>query len=94
MASPVTLRRRVELSAGPVIVLLARLPRVVPFLLVLGLLVGGLLAPGILGVALLVVLALLLAALLYLAWPALAPQPRLLRLAVVLLVLVAAVRRP
>ena len=39
-------RRRVELQAGPLVVLMAKLPRVVPFLVVLGLLVAGLLIGG------------------------------------------------
>ena len=81
-----TLRRRVELRAGPLVIMLARLPRAVPFLLVLGLLVAGLLARGAAGGVLLLVLALLLGVLLLLSWPALDPRPRALRSTVVLLV--------
>lgn len=84
-------RRRVELRAGPLVVLLSRLPKVVPFLVVLGLLVAGLLAQGAAGALLLGVLTLLLAVLLYLAWPALHPQPRMLRLLIVVLVAVRAI---
>ena len=79
-------RRRVELRAGPFLVLMARLPRVVPFLVVLGLLVVGLLLGGGTGAALLGVLALFLALLLFLAWPALEPQGRLIRLLVIAIV--------
>jgi hypothetical protein len=92
VTSPTPFRRRVELTAGPMLVMLARLPRVVPFLVVLGLLVGGLLLSGPVGAALLALLALLLGLLLFLAWPALPQQARLVRLAVVLLVLFSAVR--
>lgn len=79
-------RRRVELTAGPAVVLVSRLPRFVPFLVVLGLLVGGLLLSGPLSAALLLLLALVMAALLFLAWPALPQQGRVLRAAVVVLV--------
>jgi hypothetical protein len=80
-------RRRVELKAGPLVVLLAKLPRVVPFLLVLGLLVAGLLIGGGAGAILLGALALLLAVLLFLAWPALEPQGRMIRLLVIAVVI-------
>lgn len=84
MALP--LRRRVELTAGPLVVLLSRLPRIVPFLLVLVLAVAGLLTGGPVGAVLLLVLAALLGVLLYLAWPALPPQARTVRLVMVVLV--------
>jgi hypothetical protein len=84
-------RRTIELALGPLVVLLAQLPRAVPFLVVGGLLIGGLVAQGVLGAVLLGVLALLMAILLFLAWPALPSQARVLRLAVLLLVLVRAV---
>lgn len=84
-------RRRVELTAGPLVVLMARLPRVVPFLLVLALVIGGLLTQGVVGAVLLGVLALLLAVLLLLAWPRLDPAARLLRVAVIALLVVRAV---
>jgi hypothetical protein len=77
------MRRRVELRAGPLVVLLARLPRAVPFVVVAALLVGGLLAQGVVGAVLLLVLALLLGTLLLLSWPALQTPPRLLRSVVV-----------
>jgi hypothetical protein len=85
-----TFRRRVEQQAGPLVILLARLPRVVPFLLVAGLLVLGLLAGGTIGGALLLVLAGLLGLLLMLSWPALNAQARGLRLVVVALVVIRA----
>lgn len=87
----IPLRRRVELRAGPVLVLLGRLPKIVPFAIVLALLVAGLVVEGLAGALLLSVLALLLALLLFLAWPALQPQARGLRLLIVLLVAARAV---
>ena len=86
-----TPRRRVELWAGPLVVLLARLPKIVPFLVVMGLLVTGLLLEGLAGAVLLGVVGLLAAQLLLLSWPALEPPARVLRTAVVALVLVRAV---
>lgn len=74
-----TPRRRFELQIGPLVVLLARLPRIVPFLIVFGLLIGGLLLEGLAGALVLLVLSALLAALLFLAWPALPGQARVVR---------------
>lgn len=84
-------RRTVELQAGPLLVLLGRLPKVVPFLAVLALLLLGLAVQGVVGALALLVLAVLLGLLLFLAWPALAPPARVLRGAVVGLVVVRAV---
>lgn len=85
-----TFRRRLELKAGPLVVLLHRLPRVVPFLLVAALLLAGLGLKGVAGAVLLLVLAALLAALLVLSWPVLAPPARLLRVATLALLVGAA----
>lgn len=85
-----SLRRRIELQAGPLLVLLARLPRVVPFLLVLGLLLSGLLLRGVAGGVLLLALTALLGLLVIVAWPALPPQGRVVRVAVTALVAVRA----
>lgn len=81
-----SLRRRLELQAGPLVILLAKLPRFVPFLLVLALLVGGLFLQGLLGGVLLLVLAALLGVLLLFGWPALDPQSRTIRVVVVAVV--------
>jgi len=86
-----TFRRRVELRGGPLLVLLARLPRIVPFLLVFALLVAGLLIRGAVGAAMVGGVALLLGLLLYLGWPALTAQARIIRALVLLLVIVRAV---
>jgi hypothetical protein len=73
-----------------VVVLAGRLPKAVPFLVVAALLVAGLLIEGAAGGVVLLVLVVLLGSLLYLSWPALESGPRMLRLAVVLLVAVRA----
>lgn len=88
-----TFRRRVELRAGPALVLASRLPKVVPFLVVGGLLLAGLMTTGGVSAALLLLLAALLGTLLFLAWPALPQQGRLLRLTVVAMVAATAVGR-
>lgn len=86
----VPFRRRVETSLGPLVVVLSRLPRAVPFLVVLALLLTGLAAGGVVGTVLLLVLAALMAVLLFLGWPRLTPQDRLLRGVVLALVVVRA----
>ncbi len=83
-------RRQIEKQVGPLVVLLARLPRIVPFLVVFGLLIGGLLLQGVAGAIVLFVLADLLAVLLFLAWPALPSPARTIRTAVVGIVLIRA----
>ncbi len=77
-----TLRESIERASLPALTWLSGLPRAVPFLLVLGLAVAGILlpAPGWLLIAL---VALLLGWILYLAWPRLGSSERLLRIAVV-----------
>jgi hypothetical protein len=86
-----TFRRSFEQRVGPLVVLTSRLPKALPFLVVAGLLVAGLLVQGVVGGVLLLVLAALLGSLLYLSWPALEQGPRLLRTAVVGIVVVRAV---
>ena len=90
MTSP-SFRRKLELRLGPLVVLIARLPKIVPFALVLALVVAGLLIEGLVGALLLTLVAALLAVLLFLAWPALQPPARLVRLIVVVLVLARAI---
>lgn len=86
-------RRSVELKAGPAIVLLAKAPRWVPFVVVLGLVVGGLAVSGPAGAVLLVVLLALLGLQLFFAWPVLLPPQRLLRAAVLGLIVLVVVGR-
>jgi hypothetical protein len=67
-------------------VFLARLPRALPGLLVIGLVAGGLLAPPAVGGVLLLVVAVLLAWLVFLSWPALRPPAKAVRLLVIAMV--------
>lgn len=85
-----TMRRSLERKAGPLLVLLARAPRWVPFLAVLGCVVGGLLLHGPVAAVLLAVVLALLGLQLFFAWPVLEPPQRVLR-SVVLLLLAGAV---
>jgi hypothetical protein len=87
----VSFRRNVERRIGPFVALAAQLPRWVPFLVVGALVVSGLLLQGVAGAVILLLLVLLLGALLFLSWPALQPPARLIRLAVLVLLLVRAV---
>lgn len=83
-------RARVEHAAHPALERLNRLPRLVPFLVALGLFVVGIFVPrwGFLATAL---VALLVAFLVYYTWPRLTTPERLLRLAVLGLVAAVAV---
>ena len=78
---PLPLRSRVEHAAYPVLDRLNRVPRLVPFLVALALLVVGVLVPtwGFVATAL---VALLVAVLIYLTWPRLTRPEKLMRLAV------------
>jgi hypothetical protein len=87
------LRRTIERRAAPLLLSLRGLPGWAPFLMVLALVLGGLFAPAPIGAALLAVVALLIGGVSYLAWPALAPSERLVRAAVPVVVLAAAVGR-
>ncbi|WP_307812426.1 DUF6703 family protein [Phycicoccus sp. CSK15P-2] len=79
-----SLRQSFERASLPAVTWLSGLPRVVPFLLVLGLVVAGLFLPGI-GWVLILLVVLALTWILALAWPRLGPAERLMRVAVVAL---------
>jgi hypothetical protein len=86
-------RRTVEERSAGLLLSLHRLPRWVPFVLVLALAVVGLLAHGApAGIAIIVVF-LFASWLTYLAWPLLNSSARLVRVAVLVLLLAAAVLR-
>lgn len=91
MDSP--LRRAVEARSVTAAQALSAAPKWAVFLGVLAVVVGGLLLSGLFAAVLLGALALFLGWLAYLAWPALPPGQRLLRIVTVLLVGVAAVAR-
>lgn len=83
-------RTSVEKASLPLLTRLSRLPRIVPFLVVLALLVGGILIPGW-GWVLTALVALFLAWMLFLGWPRLTSVERLMRVAVILLAVAIAV---
>ena len=90
-ASP--FRTAVERRSAVVVVFLRKLPRLVPGLLVIGIVATGLLAPPVAGGVALLVAALLLAWLAFLTWPAMPAPGRILRLAVVAMVVAYAIVR-
>ena len=79
-----SLRQSFERASLPALTRISALPRVVPFLVVLGLVVAGILVPGW-GWVLIALVALLLLWILALAWPRLTAAERLMRLAVVIM---------
>ncbi|MBA2389062.1 MAG: hypothetical protein H0V67_02290 [Geodermatophilaceae bacterium] len=91
MTSP--LRQAVEARSVTALSALTAAPKWVLFLVVLAVVTGGLLLTGTPALLLLLALAAFLGWLAYLAWPALAPGQRLLRLLTVLLVAGAAYAR-
>lgn len=91
MTSP--LRRSVEARSAVALHALTAAPKWALFLVVLAVVVGGLLLTGLPAALLLGALALFLGWLAYLAWPALPPGQRALRLLTVLLVAAAAITR-
>jgi hypothetical protein len=90
-----TLRRRIDHASLPLMTKLSKLPRLVPFVILLGLLGGGLLIGGLVGFILTSLVAAFVAWVLYLSWPRLSGSERIMRLAVLLLaVAMAATRLP
>jgi hypothetical protein len=88
---PNTLRHRIDQASLPVMTRLSRLPRVVPFLVLLVLLVAGVVLQGPVGFVLVGLAAVFVGWVLYLAWPRLNGTERIMRLAVLLLAVVMAV---
>ena len=79
-----SLRESFERASLPALAFLSRLPRAVPFLAILALAMLGAVIPGW-GWVLLALVALVLSWILVLAWPRLTPVERLMRAAVVAL---------
>ncbi len=79
---PSPLRESVERATLPVVVVLNRLPRLVPFVLVLVVMVAGIFIPGW-GWVLLALLTVFLCWMLFISWPRLLGPERLMRVAVV-----------
>lgn len=81
-----TLRESIEKASLPLLTRITTLPRVVPFLVVLLVMIGGIVLPSP-GWLLFGVAAAFLLWLLYLGWPSLRTPERLMRVAVIGLVL-------
>jgi hypothetical protein len=84
-------RQRIDHASLPLMTKLSRLPRLVPFLILLALLVGGVLIGGPAGFVLMALAAAFVAWVLYLSWPALSSSERIMRLAVLLIAVALAV---
>lgn len=87
-----TLRESIESASYPLVKRLSQWPKWAPFLLILGLMVAGVVIPSV-GWVLIAVVAVFLVWLLYLGWPRLSAVDRLMRIAVIALVVVAAITR-
>jgi hypothetical protein len=79
-----SLRQSFERASLPALTFLSRLPRAVPFLAILGLTLAGVFIPGW-GWVLIALVVLVLTWILLLAWPRLTTAERLMRVAVVVL---------
>jgi uncharacterized protein DUF6703 len=88
-----TLRQQVERTSKPLLLRLHRLPRAVVPLATVALVLVGVLAPPAVGVLALAVVALFVSWIAYLSWPVVAGSGRLLRFAMVALVVVLALSR-
>jgi len=84
-------RHRIDHASLPLMTKLSRLPRLVPFLILLALLVAGVLISGQVGFVLMGLAAIFVAWVLYLSWPRLSGSERIMRLAVLLLAVAMAV---
>jgi hypothetical protein len=88
---PNTLRQRIDQASLPLMTKLSRLPKVVPFLILLTLLVGGVFIGGPVGFVLMLLAAIFVGWVLYLSWPRLTGTERIMRLAVLMLAVAMAV---
>jgi hypothetical protein len=78
-------RQRIDQASLPLMTRLSRLPRLVPFILLMTLLVAGVVISGPVGFALMGLGAAFVGWVLYLSWPRLTGSERIMRLAVLLL---------
>ena len=88
---PNSVRQRIDHASLPLMTKLSRLPRLVPFLIMLALLVGGVLIGGPGGFVLMALAVIFVAWVLYLSWPRLNTTERTMRFAVLLLAVAMAV---
>ncbi len=85
------MRPSIERASLPLITRLSRLPRAVPFLILLALLVTGVIIEGVVGFVLMGLAAIFVGWILYLSWPRLSGSERIMRSAVLLLAVALAV---
>ena len=85
------MRHRIDHASLPLMTKLSRLPRLVPFMILLALLVAGVLISGQVGFVIMSLAAIFVAWVLYLSWPRLSGSERIMRLAVLLLAVAMAV---
>jgi hypothetical protein len=88
---PNTLRQRIDQASLPLMTKLSKMPKLVPFLILLALLIGGVVIGGTVGFVLMSLAAIFVAWVLYLSWPRLTGSERIMRLAVLLLAVAMAV---
>lgn len=86
------MRESIEQASLPAVKAMSQWPKWLPFLLILGLMVAGVLIPTY-GWILIALVAVFLTWLLYLSWPRLTAAERLMRFAVIAVVVVAAITR-
>ncbi|MGB3258787.1 MAG: DUF6703 family protein [Ornithinimicrobium sp.] len=80
-------RARIERASTPLLTAMAKMPPLLPFIVMFAVLLVGAFVGGPIGAVMLLVPIAFLGWLLYLTWPHLRPPERLLRLAVLLLVI-------
>ena len=85
------MRQRIDHASLPLMTRLSRLPKLVPFAILLTLLIAGVLIHGPVGFVLMGLAALFVAWVLYLSWPVLSGSERIMRVAVLLLAVALAV---
>jgi hypothetical protein len=88
---PNTLRHRIDQASLPLMTKLSRLPKLLPFAILLTLLVAGVLIGGPPGAILMLLGAVFITWVLYLSWPLLSGSERLMRSAVLLLAVAMAI---
>jgi hypothetical protein len=84
-AGPRPVRTAIDRASAPALIRLSKLPKIVPFVVMLAVLVAGIFIGGIVGFLLILLAVLFLGWLLYLGWPGLTMPERLMRLAVIVL---------
>jgi len=85
------LRAKVEILSTPLLMKISTWPKAIVPILILGFLLVGLFVPGVIGGFFILLVGLFIGWLLYLSWPLLSRNARLLRLAVVAMIIGSAI---